>query len=171
MEGQEVNATACIDLSAAFDTVDYGILEKVLRVKFGITGKSLSRFSSYLRPRDFMVNVGETYSSKKENVTFSVPQGSCAVPVLYSAYASTVTEVLPGNLEIYGYANGHAIKVSFTGGEERTETLALGTLESSLLDIRKWMNENRLKMNDSKQNSLFLELDNRSQKLQRVVLT
>ena len=26
----------------------------------------------------------------------------------------------------------------------------MGTLESSLLNIRKWMNENRLKMNDSK---------------------
>ena len=66
MEGQEVTAMACIDLSAAFDTVDHGTLEKVLRVKLGITGKALSWFSSYLRPRDFMVNVGEAPSSKKK---------------------------------------------------------------------------------------------------------
>ena len=66
MEDQEVTTMACIDLSAAFDTVDHGMLEKVLRVKFGITGKALSWFSSYLRPRDFMVNVGEAYSSKKK---------------------------------------------------------------------------------------------------------
>ena len=136
MEGQEVTAMACIDLSAAFDTVDHGTLEKVLRVKFGITGKTLSWFFSYLRPRDFMVNVGEAYSSKK-SVTFSVPQGTCAGPVLYSAYASTVTEMPPGDLEIRRYADNHAIKVSFTG-EEQTEKLALGTLESSLLEIRKW---------------------------------
>ena len=32
VEGQEVTAMACIDLSAAFDTVDHGTLEKVLRV-------------------------------------------------------------------------------------------------------------------------------------------
>ena len=65
MEGQEVTAMACIDLSAAFDTVDHGTLEKGLRVKFGITGKALSWFSSYLLPRDFMVNIGQAYSSKK----------------------------------------------------------------------------------------------------------
>ena len=57
--------------------------------------------------------------------------------MLYSAYASTVTEVLPGTLEIHGYADDYAIKISITDGEERTEKVALGMLESSLLDVRK----------------------------------
>ena len=104
------NCNGCIDLSAAFDTVDHGTLEKVLRVKFGFTGKALSWFSSYLRPRYFMVNVWWSIFVFLKSVTFSVPQGSCAGPMLYSAYASTVTEVLPGNLEIHGYADDHAIK-------------------------------------------------------------
>ena len=34
----------CIDLSAAFDTVDHGILLNVLQNKFGINGNALSWF-------------------------------------------------------------------------------------------------------------------------------
>ena len=89
MEEQKVTALAAIDISAAFDTVDHAILLDVLRIKFGITDQALSWFASYLQPRNFMVKVGESYSNKKE-LTFSVPQGSCAGPTLYSVYSSTI---------------------------------------------------------------------------------
>ena len=138
LEDQEVTAMACVDLTAAFDTVDHGTLEKVLRIKFGITGKALSWFFSYLRPRDFIVNVGEAYSSKKMLLSRFLEEVVLGQN-LYSAYGSTVTKVLLGNLEIHGHADD-TTKVSFTGGEEWTEKLALQTLESSLLNIRKWMN-------------------------------
>ena len=95
-----------------------------------------------------MVNVGEAYGRKKNYLLISSKK-LCGL-VLYSAYASTVTQVLPGNLEIYGYVEDHAIKVSSTCGEARTQNSTLGTLEPLLIDIRKWMNENRLKINDSK---------------------
>ena len=77
MEVQQVTAMAYIDLSAAFDTVDHLIILDVLHVKFGISGSTLVWFASYLCPWDFMVNVGESYSSRKQLI-FSVPQDICA---------------------------------------------------------------------------------------------
>ena len=149
MEVQQVTAMACIDLSAAFDTVDHAILLDVLRVKFGISDSALDWFASYLCPRDFMVNVGESYSSKKQ-LTFSVPQGSCAGPSLYSVYASTMSEIVPHNLEIHGYADDHAIKTSYKSGVQSEELIARTTMEETMVDIKDWMNINRLKMNESK---------------------
>ena len=92
MENQNVAALSAIDLSAAFDTVDHNILLEVLKVKFDISGTALDWFNNYLRPRYCKVNVGCEYSSPKE-LHFSVPKGSCAGPVLYLAYASTIREI------------------------------------------------------------------------------
>ena len=96
-----------------------------------------------------MVRVGESYSNKKE-LTFSVPQGSCAGPTLYSIYASTVSEVIPNIIDIHGYADDHAIKTSFQSESKISETEAVNVMENTLASIRSWMSENRLKINDSK---------------------
>ena len=102
----------CIGLSAAFDTIDHAILLVILHVKFGITNSALDWFVACLCPQDFTVNVGKLYSSRKQ-LTFSVPQGSCAIRFLYSVYASTVLERVRHNIEIHGYADDHAIKTSY----------------------------------------------------------
>ena len=66
----KVTALAAIDLSAAFDKVDNAILLDVFRIKFGITDQALNWFASYLQPSNFMVEVGESYSNKKELTLF-----------------------------------------------------------------------------------------------------
>ena len=130
VEEQKVTALAAIDLSAAFDMVDHAILLDVLHIKFGITDQVLSWFASYLQPRNFMVKVGESYSNKKE-LTFSVPQGSCAGPTLYSVNASTMSEVIPNIIEIHVYAGDHAIKTSFQSGSKNSEIEAVNVMENT----------------------------------------
>ena len=83
-----------MDLSAAFDTVDHQILLDVLENRFGITGTALSWGRTYLQPRFCKVCVNKSYS-KLQDLTFSVLQGSCAGPVLYLIYASTIEDVIP----------------------------------------------------------------------------
>ena len=93
MEHQEVTPLVAIDLSAAFDTVDHNLLLSVLSKKFGVVNNALKWFDSYLRPRRFQVQIDDT-KSKEIELPFSVPQGSCAGAVLYSAYTSTLQEVI-----------------------------------------------------------------------------
>ena len=72
MERQKVNLLVAIDLSAAFDMVDHGILIDVLNTVFNVGGKSLDLFKSYLYPRSCKINIGESFSSSQD-LCFSVP--------------------------------------------------------------------------------------------------
>ena len=58
MENQEVVPLIAIDLSAALYTVDHDLLLAVLRKKFGMDQVALKWFRSYLRQRQFRVQVG-----------------------------------------------------------------------------------------------------------------
>ena len=131
MELKKITSLTCIDLSAAFDTVDHGILLNVLQNKFGISGNALSWFKSYLQPRFCKVNIHNANSEDKE-LLFLVPQGSCVGPVLYSAYASTLQEVVP--LDLHGYADDHGLKTNFTPVPE-CEAKAIVDTEKCLTDI------------------------------------
>ena len=92
IENQRVTTLMAVDLSTAFDTVDHSILILVLRERFGITETALSWFESYHHPWYCKVNVGTTYSKNRELVC-SMPQGSCAGPILFTVYASTIESV------------------------------------------------------------------------------
>ena len=106
MERKNVTAMVVMDLSAAFDTVDHDILLSVLENKIGIKDVALRWFESYLRPRSCKVSINPAYSAEKQ-LPFSVPQGSCAGPSLFLAYASTLQEVKsiaeyePGNMQYH----------------------------------------------------------------------
>ena len=146
MESKKITSLTCIDLSAAFDTVDHGILLNVLQNKFGISGKALAWFKSYLQPRFRRVNIHDANSEDKE-LNFLVPQGSCAGPILHSAYASTLQEVVP--LDLHGYADNHGLKTNSFPVPE-CEAKAIADTEKCLTDIKTWMDHNRLHMNNAK---------------------
>ena len=44
---------------------------------------------------------------------FSVPQGSCGGPVLYSVYTSTLRLVVSPPLDLNGFADEHLVNISF----------------------------------------------------------
>ena len=108
-ENQEAMQVIAIDLSAAFDMVDHDLSLSVLKERAGINGNVLNWYESYLRPRTCQVNVVNSYSTKK-NLTFSIPQGSCAGPWYYLVYASTLQCVIDKPITINGYAHDHILK-------------------------------------------------------------
>ncbi|KAH3848714.1 hypothetical protein DPMN_091094 [Dreissena polymorpha] len=57
MEEQAVTALIAIDVSAAFDTVDYDILLDVLQKQYGACGTALNWIDSYLRPRSCRISI------------------------------------------------------------------------------------------------------------------
>ena len=95
------------------------------------------------------MNIGGSYSDKTP-LNFSVPQGSCAGPILYSNYASTMKYIVPAHMSLHRYADDHAIKLTFSANNISEEVTALRSLENCADDIKQWMDSNRLKMNSSK---------------------
>ena len=112
MEDQNITAVLALDLSAAFDMVDHDILLQVLKNKYGMDGKALDWYDGYLHPRACMVQVKGS-KSKPQPLEFSVPQGSCGGPVIYSIYASTLRLVVSPPLNLNGFTDDHSVNISF----------------------------------------------------------
>ena len=148
-EKEQATALMAVDLSAAFDTVDHGILLSVLEARYGVSSTALHWFGTYLYPRNCKVNIGKNDSSLCD-LPFSVPQGSCMGPVLYLTYASTLQDTVPDNITLHGYADDHAMKLPFNAKDRRAEKVAIHDLEMCATKINDWMKSNRLKMNPSK---------------------
>ena len=73
-----------LDMSAAFDTVDPGILSDILSSYVGVEGSALLWFPSYVSARSQGVEIGGA-SSKDTPLQCGVPQGSLLGAVLFSA--------------------------------------------------------------------------------------
>ena len=76
------SALLLLYLSAAFDTVDHGILKDRLRHSSGVDGVAHDWLGSYLSRRSQSVSVGGA-SSASSNLAFGVPQGSVLGPILF----------------------------------------------------------------------------------------
>ena len=164
MEHQKTTKLMAIDLSSASDTMDFSCLTQMHQDRFGVKGKAPCWFESYLHPRFCKVNVSHTYSSDRE-LKCSVPQGLCVGPILYTIYASTLEEVVCGTesgvlspnndslipkIDLHGFANDHSLKNTFKASDLEVEHTCILTLESTAGNVKMWMDQNHLKMNDEK---------------------
>ena len=50
----------------------------------------------------------------------------------------------------HGFADNHAMKNTFAATSRQAETASVSTLEAKAADVKVWMDQNHLKMNDSK---------------------
>ena len=87
MNNQRVTLLILLDLSAAFDTVDHDTMLSRLEYSFGIQGKALFWFASYLSRRTQRIMVNESLC-KAFKLEGGVPQGSCLGPLLFTLYKS-----------------------------------------------------------------------------------
>ena len=69
----KVPALTLLDLSAAFDTIDHTILQRRLDDWFGVSGKALDWFPSYLTGRSQRIKLRDCLSSKSD-FSFGVAQ-------------------------------------------------------------------------------------------------
>ena len=84
-EDKKISATLLLDLSAAFDMIDHGILLKKLH-HYNFEESTIRFFESYLSDRKQIVQVGSKLSKPQAVGSHGVPQGSILGPLLFIIY-------------------------------------------------------------------------------------
>ena len=139
-----------LDLSAAFDTVNHSVLCNRLENEIGVTGTALNWFKSYFSGRSTRVLINGKYSESK-NMEYGLPQGSIVGPKSFTIYTIPISRIIKKYKLLYHiYADDIQIYISFVPLDLASIQLALTTLENCIGEIRSWMNENMLKLNNEK---------------------
>ena len=146
-----------LDLSAAFDTVDHGILMQRLSFSFGMGGFVLDWIRSYLEGRTQYVSYDGAVSTTTV-VLFGVPQGSILDPLAFNLYTSEIIQLIRGaGLNVHAYADD----LQVYGHTTPSESSILQTRISDCIEsIREWMRSNRLWLNPTKTEFIWVGSSN-----------
>ena len=126
------------------------MLLRQFETSFGIKDAALAWFSSYLPACSQCVSQnGET--SDCYPLPFGVPQGPCLGPLLFSAYASKLFEVIKLYLpNAHAFADDTQLYLSFNPDNSLNEAEAVHAMEQCIRAIRAWMQSDKLKLNENK---------------------
>lgn len=159
-----------LDLSAAFDTINHDLLLQKLQ-NLGIVGDALNYIRTYLTGRTQQVIVGSEYSDCHELKT-GVPQGSLLGPLLFSIYTRDLgLKMSTFDYQYHLFADDNQLYLGFlpestTSWYYRTE---IANVENCLSEVKDWLSENRLKLNESKTEVLLLGHKRVTESLSRVL--
>ena len=149
MDDGQITALVVLDLSAAFDTVDHKILLSRLQYHLGIHDIALDWCNSYLLNKPQHVCISNAIS-KPVILDYSVPQGSVLGVHWFTVYTSPVRDIiLKYNLNYHVYADDTQLYITFKSSQEPADS-CITTLEKCIQEIRSWMRQNVLKLNDEK---------------------
>ena len=153
IDKRKLSALVLLNLSAAFDIIDHGILLERLSSSFSITGSALSLLSSYLANRTQSVSVNG-HSSLPSPMHTGVPQGSVLGPLLFTLYTTPLGHILSATpISYHFYADDTQLYISF----ESSKADDSFTIISSVLDsVHAWFISNRLSVNPSKTEYLII---------------
>ena len=143
----QVALLSLLDVTAAFDTVDHGIMLKRLSRSYGMTDSVYSWFESFVTGRHLSVRLGDT-TSQSVAVRSGLPQGSVLGPILYVLYTTDIAALVESlGFRVHLYADdtqiyGFCASLDSTGFAIR--------MNQAIDIIGAWMSSNRLRLNSGK---------------------
>ena len=137
-----------LDQSAAFDTIDHDKLLDCLRKWFGVGGRCLDWFKSYLSDRTQCIKIGSVLSEARK-LKFGVPQGSVLGPILFSLYTTPLSKVISKHPDVkfHFYADDTQLFIHL---KHKNAKIAFDRLGKCLEDVKLWLCANKLKLNADK---------------------
>jgi hypothetical protein len=141
------------DLSAAFDTVDTGLLCMKLRL-YGFDKLSRDWFCSFLTGRSQKVRIGNSLSASLL-LTSGVPQGGTLSPIIFTIYTADL-ELWVKKSSVFNYADDTSSSYA-----HKTLEIMLKSLQDDADAIINFMALNGLVANQKK--TLFMLLNNKNQ--------
>ena len=98
-------ATVLMDLSKAFDSTSYILLDKLSA--YGISSHSVSLLKSYLSNRKQQIKVNRVLSSWAD-IQKGVPQGSILGPLLFNVFINDIFHFISDS-SLYNYADDNTL--------------------------------------------------------------
>ena len=149
----KISILSLLDLSAAFDTIDHNILLGRLQTTFGIQGKALAWFESYMCGRHQTVVVNN-FKSNPVILRYGVPQGSVLGPILFSLYTQPLADIITEKgCEYHKFADDTQISIS---GDILDFEQDKEQLEDCIEEVGVWMKSNKLKLNEDKTEAMLM---------------
>ena len=149
-----------LDQSAAFDTIDHDKLLDCLRKWFGVGGRCLDWFKSYLSDRTQWIKIGFVLSETSK-LKFGVPQGSFLGPFLFSLYTTPLSKVISKHPDV----KFHDDTQLFIHLTHKNAKIAFDRLGKCLEDVKLWLHANKLKLNADKTDFIIFGSKSQQDKL------
>ena len=157
-----------LDLSAAFDTVDHNLLLLFLENTIGVKGNALKWIKSYLGGRYQCVSI-DGFLSEPVQMMCGVPQGAVLGAYKFCIYTLPIGAIIRHhNINYSIYADDTQLYISFDFKDPKQ---SLDRLTACVRDIRSWMVENNLKINDDKTEFLVITSRHQNHRAPNVNLT
>ena len=107
----------------------------------------LNWFRTYLEDRTQCVKIGTSFSSSVP-LPFGVPQGSVLGPLLYTLYTVPLGQIIRKHgLNYHFYADDTQLYLCIEPSDVHD---LIFSVEKCIDDIKQWMHDNKLKLNDEK---------------------
>ena len=143
-----------IDLSKAFDTIDFNILLYKLE-NYGIRGTAFKWFDNYLKNRKQRVILKNEINSKTTSISHGVPQGSVLGPLLFLIYINDLSKNLIDATTI-AYADDTTIYLHNNNLND-----LFTSLHNNIVILIDWCNANKLSINLMKTKYMLFQIRNK----------